>query len=31
MHMTGIGTGPPEARLNLEALVDGDGARSLDP
>ncbi len=31
MHMTGIGTGPPEARLNLEALVDGGGARSLDP
>ncbi len=31
MHMTGIGTGPKEARLNLEALVDGGGARSLDP
>ena len=31
MHMTGIGTGPPQARLNLEALVDGGGARSLDP
>lgn len=31
MHMTGIGVGPPEARLNLEALVDGGGARSLDP
>ena len=30
MHMTGIGTGPPEARMNLEALVDGGGARSLD-
>ncbi len=31
MHMTGIGTGPKEARLNLEALVDGGGSRSLDP
>ena len=31
MHMTGIGVGPKEARLNLEALVDGGGARSLDP
>ena len=31
MHMTGIGTGSPEARLNLEALVDGGGARSLGP
>ena len=31
MHMTGIGTGPKEARLNLEALLDGGGARSLDP
>ena len=31
MHMTGIGTGPPEARMNLEALVDGGGSRSLDP
>ena len=31
MHMTGIGAGPKEARLNLEALVDGGGARSLDP
>ena len=31
MHMTGIGTGSPEARLNLEALVDGGGARSPDP
>lgn len=31
MHMTGIGAGPPEARLNLEALGDGGGARSLDP
>ena len=31
MHMTGIGVGPPEARLNLEALVEGGGARSLDP
>ncbi len=30
MHMTGIGAGPPEARMNLEALVDGSGARSLD-
>jgi len=31
MHMTGIGTGPSEARMNLEALVDGGGSRSLDP
>jgi len=31
MHMTGIGTGPPEARMNLEALVGGGGSRSLDP
>lgn len=31
MHMTGIGNGPKEARLNLEALLDGGGARSLDP
>jgi len=30
MHMTGIGAGPPEARMNLEALVDGGGSRSLD-
>jgi CubicO group peptidase (beta-lactamase class C family) len=31
MHMTGIGSGPKEARLNLEALIDGGAARSLDP
>jgi CubicO group peptidase (beta-lactamase class C family) len=31
MHMTGIGSGPREARLNLDALVDGESARSLDP
>ncbi len=31
MHMTGIGTGPEEARLNLEALAGGGSARSLDP
>ncbi len=31
MHMTGIGTGPPEARMNLEALATGGGSRSLDP
>ena len=31
MHMTGIGAGPPEARMNLEALIDGGAARSLDP
>lgn len=31
MHMTGIGTGPEEARLNLEALIDGGAARTLDP
>ncbi len=30
MHMTGIGSGPKEARLNLEALVDGGAARSVD-
>jgi CubicO group peptidase (beta-lactamase class C family) len=31
MHMTGIGTGPEAARLNLEALIDGGAARTLDP
>jgi CubicO group peptidase (beta-lactamase class C family) len=31
MHMTGIGPGPKEARLNLDALADGGSARSLDP
>jgi len=30
MHMTGIGPGPKEARLNLDALADGGSARSLD-
>jgi CubicO group peptidase (beta-lactamase class C family) len=31
MHMTGIGYGPPEARLDLEALASGKSARRLDP
>jgi CubicO group peptidase (beta-lactamase class C family) len=32
MHMTGIGFGPPEARLDLTALANGEGgARRLDP
>jgi CubicO group peptidase (beta-lactamase class C family) len=32
MHMTGIGFGPPEARLDLEALASGEGAaRRVDP
>jgi CubicO group peptidase (beta-lactamase class C family) len=32
MHMTGIGFGPPEARLDLTALASGEGgARRLDP
>jgi CubicO group peptidase (beta-lactamase class C family) len=31
MHMTGIGFGPPEARLDLARLTDGGGARRLDP
>ncbi len=30
MHMTGIGPGPKQARLNLDALADGGAARSLD-
>jgi CubicO group peptidase (beta-lactamase class C family) len=31
MHMTGIGLGPPEARLDLTSLVEGRGAhRRLD-
>lgn len=30
MHMTGIGPGPEQARLNLDALADGGSARSLD-
>jgi CubicO group peptidase (beta-lactamase class C family) len=31
MHMTGIGYGPPEARLDLENLADGGTARRLPP
>jgi CubicO group peptidase (beta-lactamase class C family) len=32
MHMTGIGFGPPEARLDLASLASGEGsARRLDP
>jgi CubicO group peptidase (beta-lactamase class C family) len=31
MHMTGIGSGPETARLNLEGLIGGGAARSLDP
>lgn len=32
MHMTGIGFGPPEARLDLASLAEGDGVgRRLDP
>lgn len=31
MHMTGIGYGPPEARLDLENLADGGIARRLPP
>ena len=31
MHMTGIGFGPPEARLNLENLGTGDSSRRMDP
>ena len=31
MHMTGIGFGPPEARLDLTALASGGGVRRLDP
>jgi CubicO group peptidase (beta-lactamase class C family) len=31
MHMTGIGSGPEEARLDLEAIAGGGSARSLDP
>ena len=30
MHMTGIGPGPKQARLNLDALADGGAARTLD-
>lgn len=30
MHMTGIGPGPKEARLNLDALAGRGAARSLD-
>jgi CubicO group peptidase (beta-lactamase class C family) len=30
MHMTGIGPGPRSARLDLDALADGNEARSLD-
>lgn len=31
MHMTGIGFGPPEARLDLNNLANGGMARKLDP
>jgi CubicO group peptidase (beta-lactamase class C family) len=30
MHMTGIGFGPPEARLDLAGLLEGRSARRLD-
>ena len=30
MHMTGIGPGPKEARLDLGALAEGGGSRRLD-
>jgi CubicO group peptidase (beta-lactamase class C family) len=30
MHMTGIGPGPKEARLDLQALADGRSPRQLD-
>ncbi len=30
MHMTGIGPGPKEARLDLDGLAEGKEARSLD-
>ena len=31
MHMTGIGYGPPGARLDLDNLVNGGAARKMDP
>jgi CubicO group peptidase (beta-lactamase class C family) len=31
MHMTGIGFGPPQARLDLEKLAEGGPARRLAP
>jgi CubicO group peptidase (beta-lactamase class C family) len=32
MHMTGIGAGPPEARLDLSNLVSGEGeVKKMDP
>lgn len=31
MHMTGIGPGPKEARLDLQGLADGKPPRRLDP
>jgi CubicO group peptidase (beta-lactamase class C family) len=31
MHMTGIGFGPPEARLDLTALASGGAVRRIDP
>ena len=31
MHMTGIGYGPPEARLDLANLAEGGAARKMDP
>ena len=31
MHMTGIGNGPPEARMDLANLVNGGAARKMDP
>jgi CubicO group peptidase (beta-lactamase class C family) len=31
MHMTGIGPGPKEARLDLSALAEGGSSRRLDP
>lgn len=31
MHMTGIGYGPPEARLDLDNLVQGGAARRMPP
>lgn len=31
MHTSGIGYGPPEAALDLNALVEGESARRLDP
>lgn len=31
MHMTGIGPGPKEARLDLDGLAEGRVARAIDP